>query len=160
MPLVAATLAAELIDMDLYATEPEATAAWAAAYRVYFEDASSMSIPIVPAALVPAEPAMVGGLSGMSAASAAAGAIQAGILAFWGGIVAATAWPTVTAITPPPLLTGLGAALTSIFEANKSGSLSEAAAMTAIATSIHTNSLGGIAVWPPTPGGPGPQPIL
>lgn len=146
MALLSTTLATELKAMDLYDLEADAINAWAAAYKEYMKGATSNGVTIVPVALVPAEAAMVGALTGLSTSGATA--LQAGIVAFWGAIVPATAWPTVTVITPPPLLAGLGAALTTVFTANMSGALSKDASMDAIATSIHTNSLGGTATWP------------
>lgn len=158
MALSATTLADELKSMELYSDEASAASAWAASYRAYMEDATSNGIPIVAASLVAAESAMVAGLSGLSTAGATA--LQTGIQAFWGAIIPAVAWPTVTAITPPVLLAGLSAALTTVFAANIAGSLSKDASMTSIANTIHTNSLGGIAAWPAPPTGAGPQPIL
>jgi hypothetical protein len=156
MALLASTLATELKNMTLYDLEADAILAWAAAYKTYFEGATSNGVTIVPTSLVPAESAMVGASTGLSADAATA--LQTGITAFWTAIIPAVAWPTVTAITPSTLLPGLGAALTGVFASNTSGSLSKDDSMDAIAGVIHTNSLTGIAVWP-TPG-PGPQPIL
>lgn len=155
MALLAATLATELKALDLYDTEAEALTGWAAAYKKYMEGASSNGVPIVAASLVPAEAAFIGAGTGLS--TGAATALQAAILAFWGAIVPATAWPTVTVITPPALLSGLATALTSVFTANTEGGLAKDASMEAIATAMHTNSLGGTATWP-TP--VGPQPII
>lgn len=160
MALSEIVLATELKSMALFDNEAAARAAWAEAFRVYFEDAESNSVPIVVASLVPAEAAMEAALTGMSDSSQSGPKIQAGIQAFWGAIVPGTAWPTVTDITPPTLLSGLGDALNGVFSANTSSQLSKDDSYDAIAASIHTNNLGGIAVWPPTPGGPGPQPIL
>lgn len=155
MTLLAATLATELKNTGLYTTEAEAIDAWASAYKTYMLGATSNAIVITPAALDAAKLAMVGALTGLSVNGATA--LQAGIVAFWGAIVPATAWLTVTVITPPVLLTGLTAALTSVFASNKTGSLSKNDSMDTIAGAIHTNSLGGTATWP-TP--VGPQPIL
>jgi hypothetical protein len=94
-------------------------------------------------------------MTGLSVTGPAA--IQAGIVAFWGAIIPATAWTGVTAITPPPPLAGLVASLTLVFAANVAGKKSKDDSMTAIANAIHTANLGGIAAWPlPI----GPQPIL
>lgn len=158
MVMAAATLADELKGLDLYDVEIDAINAWADAFATYFEDASTNGVPIAPLAIVPAKAAMVGALTGLS--TDAATALQVGIVAFWGALVPAVAWPGVLAIVPPVLLSGMGVLLTGVFTANTEGELDKDASMTAIAGVIHTNNLGGIANWPPPPGGVGPQPIL
>jgi hypothetical protein len=155
MGLSATDLGDALKAMALYDNETAAIAAWADAYATYFEEASSNGVPINPLALPVAKAAMIGAMTGLS--TAAAVSIQAGALAFWGALVPPTAWVSVTVITPPPLLSGLSGALTTVFTANIVGQLSKDASMDAIAAAIHTNSLGGTATWP-TP--VGPQPIL
>ena len=154
MTLSASTLGDELKAMGLYDNESDAIDAWAAAYRAYFEDATSNSVTIVPASLIASESAMAVGMVGLKTTGALS--IQAGIAAFWAAIIPSVAWPTVTAIAPPVLLTGISAALTTVFTANKEGELSKDESMDAIAASIHINSAGGLATWP----GPSTFPIL
>jgi hypothetical protein len=154
MAMLQTTLADELQALGLYDNEPDAIQAWADAFAAYFEDAESNAVIIASAAIPAAKAAMVSAMTGLSTAGAAA--IQAGIVAFWGALVPATAWLTTTAITPPPGLSGLTAALQAVFDANTTGGLSKDASMTAIAGAIHPiNAVGGAATWP----GLGPQPI-
>ena len=155
-------LTGELKVMSLFDNEPDAAAAWANAFDVYFQDAEATAGgPVVPAGLSACKSAMEGALSGMSAPGAGAAALQAGILAYWGAIVPATAWPPATAITPPPGLSGLAATLAPVFAANAVPGVTKDQAMDAIAAAIHeVNIVGGIAVFPVPPAGIGPQPIL
>lgn len=154
MAMLQTTLADELKALALYDNEPDAIQAWADAFAAYFGDAESNAVIIAPAAIPAAKAAMAGAMTGLSMTGAAA--LQAGIVAFWGALVPATAWPTTTAITPPPGLSGLAAALQVVFDANTIGGLSKDASMTAIAGAIHPiNAVGGTATWP----GLGPQPI-
>jgi len=155
--MLAATLKTNLLAMGLFGTELDAVNAWVDAWTAYFEDAESNAITIVPAALDPAKVAMVGAMSGLSVAGSSA--IQSGVVAFWGAIIPATAWPTVTAIVPPSGLSGLAASLDSVFAANIAGEKSAADSYDAIASAMHTVNLGGTAAWPPPPG-PGVQPII
>lgn len=154
MPLLPTVLASELKSLELYDNELEAINGWAAAYRKYMEGATSNGVTIVPAALIAPELAMVGALGGLS--TLAATALQTGILAFWGAIIPAIAWPSTLAITPPALLSGLVASLSGVFSSNTSGLLSKDASMDAIANAIHLASLGGTTTWP----GPAVMPIL
>ena len=155
MALLADTLATELKAMALFDNEADAIDAWAEAFSTYFEDAASAVLgasPILAAAIPPAETLMKAGMTGLSTAGPAA--IQAGIVAFWGSLVAnvsnpvTQAWATVTLIVPPVLLTGIAAALTTLFATNTAGSVAKDAAFDAIAASIHTNNQGGLATWP------------
>ena len=149
MALLSTTLADELKALDLYDNEADAIAGWAAAYREYMKGATSNGVTIVPAALLPAETAMIGASTGLSETGATA--LKAGIVAFWAAIVPATAWPTTTLITPPALLSGLDVELGKVFLSNKEGELSKDASMDTIATEIHVSSLGGTATWPGSP---------
>lgn len=161
MAMSDSTLADELKAMPLFDNEPDAVAAWADAFDVYFQDAEAgAGGPVVPDGLSACKSAMEGALSGMSGSGAGAAAIQAGILAYWGAIVPAVAWATCTGVTPPPGLTGLAAALAPVFLANTAPGVTKEQAFDAIAAAIHAiNIVGGQAVFPVPPGGIGPQPI-
>lgn len=161
MAMSADTLATELKAMPLFDNEPDAAAAWADAFDVYFQDAEAgAGGPVVPAGLAPCKAAMESALSGMSGSGQGAAKIQAGILAYWGEIIAATAWVTCTEVTPPPGLSGLAAALQAVFSGNAVPGVTKDQAYDNIATAIHgINIVGGIAVFPVPPGGIGPQPI-
>lgn len=154
MPLLPTVLASELKSLELYDNELGAINGWAAAYKKYMEGATSNGVTIVPAALIAPELAMQGALGGLSILSSTS--LQTGILAFWGVIIPAIAWPTTLAIAPPALLAGLGATLTGIFTSNTTSKLSKDASMDAIANAIHAASLGGTTTWP----GPAVMPIL
>jgi len=156
MTLLASKLADELKALGLYSTEPAAINAWANAFNNYFTDAMSNAVPIAPGALPAAKAAMISAMVGLST-SAGPVSLQASIVAYWGSLIPATAWPTVTVITPPVLLAGLTATLVSVFAANITSKASKNDSMTAIANAIHAANVGGIAVWPVPIG---PQPIV
>jgi len=162
MAMSESTLSDELKAMDLYDNEPDAASAWADAFDAYFQDAEVTVLgPIASAALGACKGAMQAALSGMSAPGAGAASIQAGIVAYWGAIVPAVAWATCTAITPPPGLSGIAAALVPVFLANTVPEVTKDQAAEAIAAALHAvNVTGGQAVFPVPPGGIGPQPIL
>ena len=159
MALSQATLKTKFLDMGLFGDEPAACAAWASAFRQYFASAAAGVVPVVAAALSTPQAAMASAMTGLSTTGPAA--IQAGIVAFWGAMnPAATYFPASTAITPPPGIAALAVQLTAVFLANVVGSKSAADSYDAIATAIHAAcSVGGQAVFPPPPGGIGPQPI-
>ncbi len=165
MPLVQATLADELLALEPVGDEPGAIDNLASAWENYFADASVLGIPTTVGSLAAATTAMKGALVGLSVAGAGAAKLQAGIVAFWGvvAVSAATIWLTVPpplSATPPPGLAGIAAALTPVFASNAAGSLSLADSANAVAAVLHPLQLGGIALIPPPPAGPGPQPIL
>ena len=129
-----------------------------------------LGIAVNAGSLASARTAMEVALVGMSATGAAAAKIQAGITAFWGVVAAsaATIWtmvppvPPPTGATPPAGLSGIAAALTSVFATNTSSEADLDTAATNVANAIHPTQLGGIALIPPPPPvtNPGPQPIL
>lgn len=153
------TLKSKLLEVGLQSTESEACLAWAEAYRTYFSSAAAGPVPVVAAALATPKSEMAAAMTGLSVTGAAA--IQAGVAAFWTSLagVAATAFPASTTATPPAGVTALAAALTAVFLANTSGSLSAEDSYDAIAAAIHTASTGGIAVFPTPSAGIGPQTI-
>ncbi len=165
MPLVQATLASELLALEPVGDEAGAIDNLAGAWENYFAGASVLGIPTTGGALAGATTAMKGALVGMSVAGAGAAKLQAGIVAFWAvvAVSAATIWATVPpplSATPPPGLGGIAAALTPVFVSNAAGSLSLADSANAVAAVLHPLQLGGIALLPIPPAGPGPQPIL
>lgn len=165
MPLVSSVLGAELANMAPVDNEPDAINNFAAAWETYFKDAAVLGVPTTPGSLSGAIGSMKGALVGMSATGAGAAKIAAGITAFWSTVAgaAATIWvtaPPPTGATPPPGLGGIAAALSAAFAANMAGDLALADAANAVAAAIHPTQLGGIALVPPPPAGPGPSPIL
>lgn len=160
MAMSQSALAAELTATELYDDVADAIQAWADAYAAYFEGngvtegAQSNAVYVASGAIPAAKAAMVAAMGNL--ASNAAAAIESGIIAFWGALVPATAWPTTTAITPPTLLSGLASTLQSVFDANTNSNATKVTAMGAIAEAVHTASQGGTATWPSI----GPQPII
>lgn len=161
MPMSDTTLSDELKNLALYTTENEAATAWASAFHTYFKEAlAGVGGPVIEAGLVDCQAAMSTALAGMSQVGQGALKLQAGILAYWGAIIPATAWATCTLVTPPPGLTGLAAALTTVFATNQAEGKTKDVSANEVALSIHAlNSSGGIATFPVPPGGIGPQPI-
>lgn len=160
MAMSQATLATQFKAMALFANEAAAAAAWSSAFHTYFRDAEAAvagSIGVFGLRFCSA--AMESALSGMSASNQAATKSQEAVLAYWAAIIPAAAWPSCTSVTPPPGLSGLTAALISVFAANNNPGVTKDQAYDAIAAAIHSvNSSGGIAVFPVSPG-IGPQPI-
>lgn len=150
-------------------TNSEATAIqnFADAWDNYFKGASVSGVSAVPAALASAKSAMIGAMTGLSTTGAAA--MQAGIIAYWGAVSTgfAAIWlippNTVVAAAPPTGLSGLAAALTTVFATNAADPTKTIGQATAaIAAVLHTTGgLGGIAtVQPPPVSAPIPTPIL
>ena len=147
MTMLQTTLSSELTATGLYANEADAIDAWASAWHIYFLDASA-SGAIAPAALAPALLAMKAGLVGLNTGGAVS--LQAGIIAFWGAIIPASAWAGAVAIAPPVALLTIAPQLTVTFVNNVSGGLSKSDAMDAIAATLHTiNIAGGTVSIPP-----------
>jgi hypothetical protein len=71
--------------------------------------------------------------------------VQAGIIAWWDYLVAhpAACFTGASSVTKPAGLTGIAAALVSVFASNTSGALSASAACGAVATSLHGNNANG-----------------
>jgi hypothetical protein len=161
MPMLPATLAAELEKMEPTDQEIDAINAFAAAWEKYMEG-SQAPAPAVPGSFAGAVSSMKGAMTGMSADGAAAGAISGGIGAAWGVVAGAAAsiWPPALSATPPPGIGAIAAALAPVFAANTAGQLDLAASANAIATALHGTHAGGIAIHAPPPAGLGPQPIL
>ena len=144
----------ELKALSLYTTEADAVTAWAEAFATFFEGdgatqgAMSNLVYVAAGAIAAAKAAMAAALSGMGVPGAGAAKIVIGIIAFWGALVPATAWPTVTLITPPTLLAGLDTTLQTTFNTNRDTPKTKDAAMDAIASDIYTANQGGLATWP------------
>lgn len=157
MAMAAATLETELNGLALYDTEAAAITAWAAAFEVYFLDATTATGgSILAAGVTAAKAAMATAMVGLSTDGAAK--IAAGVSAFWGAGVAAPAtwWAAATVITPPAALADLETDLGNTFSQNISEEASKATCMQRIAADIHTACTGGTATFP----GPVVDPIL
>jgi hypothetical protein len=172
MALSATTLYDELAsNIENFNTEADAIVGWATAFDNYFQDAIAVTTPsppsgisVTPGTTAGAETAMETGLAGINTSGAAA--IVNGITAYWGGLSTAAALifvavPPATAITPPSGLSGLQTTLENVFASNVTSNATKEVALTAIANAIHAVQIvGGICVFPPTPTGLGPLPIL
>lgn len=165
MALSASTLSTELQAMGPVDNEADGINNFATAFDNYFQGASVNGTPVAGGATSAAKSAMISAMSGAGAPNAGALAIQTGITAYWGVIIPAAiaTWPStppVITATPPPTLATIAAALTPVFAANTSGSLSLADSADAIAQALHPTQLGGIAICGPPPPGGAPVPIL
>ena len=147
------TLSGELENLEVGISEPNAIEGWSAAYKEFFRDAAANEIPINELVLLPAQQAMKVAMIGLSAQNAGASKLQAGILAFWGYLVAnfSIAWSGSTGLTPAPSLGGLAGILTGVFSANTSGQLSRLQASLSVATAVHGASQGGMVIYPGAP---------
>lgn len=144
MARLAATLKSELLTnlapppdgSGFPATEADAIEKWAEAWVKYFEDAESNSVPITVSALrtptTGAKDLMKAGLAGLATTGAAA--LEAGITAFWGALVASPGlyFSGASPIALPTTLTGIEVDLDAIFAANISGEVSAKDAYDAI----------------------------
>lgn len=150
MALSSATLASELdAQVGNVATEAAARTAWAQAWNNYFGHASCGGT-ISGLALPAAKSAMASALTGMS--SSGASAIQAGIAAWWAALVPATAFAGATVITPPATVSGIAAALASVFTTNNAPGVTKTQALANLAAVLHANGgLGGTATIAGTP---------
>jgi hypothetical protein len=153
MAMTSAKLKDGLIALGLYSHEADAIEAWASAWNDYCAEAASNSLTMLPAALVPAKEAMMAAMVGLKVTGSAS--LQAGIIAWWGALPPAGTFTGATAITPPPTLSGIAAALSPVFLSNRGKS--KADAVQAVADVLHTQNLGGQATFPPPVG---PMPIL
>jgi hypothetical protein len=167
MALVQSTLANGLAGLTPVSVEATAASNFANAWATYFAGASVTGVPV--GNISSAKSAFQSALSGFSVANAGPAKIQAAVIAFWGVIApsGATLWiispNTVTLVTPPPTMSGIAAALTSVFSANAADPTKTLAqATSAIAAVLHANGgLGAIAtVQPPPVSSPIPTPIL
>lgn len=158
MPLTQATLASELEAMVPVGTEAEGISNWSTAWGNYFGESTVLGIAVTPGALAGALTAMEGAMTGINSAPDGSVVLQAGIVAFW-GVVATSApaiWvttPLIVAVTPPPNLSTIAAALAPVFAANIAGKLDIGPACAAVAGALHPLQLGGIAAMTPPPPG-------
>jgi len=150
MALSSATLYNELLNLGLYETEVEATAAWATAFDNYWQSAMAGTAPVTPESTVTAKTAMQGSLAGMAGLNAGATKIAAGITDYWNTLVLTptAVFATSTLITPSGGLVGLQPALEAVFAANASAGKPKEAAYLDIANAIHATQLLGSATFP------------
>lgn len=167
MVMSTTTLKNELLNLPDTFSEVEAINNWTAAYSNYIVESSCGGVSPLAPTLVSAESAMATAMVGLSVSGQGATKLVAGIAAYWGvlSVAASTVWvlvPPLTTITVLP--TGvLGqpafvSALTSVFASNIAGVVDKDPAVEAVASVIHTQSQGGVALQSTTPS-PTPQPI-
>ena len=167
MALSSATLSAELQSLTPTGSEATAIAALSDAFDVYFREATVNGVPLVPAAISPGLAAMQAALVGMNAPGTGAGKLAAGVAAFWTAQLglATSLWITapvilVPHIVAPAALSGLSAALSSVFASNVSGGLSLSDCCDAIAAAIHTACSGATVPGSVPPAAPVPLVVL
>ena len=153
MTLSQSKLATELENLVPTSDASAAVQEMADAYGTYMADAQSNAETIltVTTAVTAMKNAMTFPVPGTAAGAGAV--FQAGVQAFWDVIFAApvTHFATATGITLPPNLGDLGGDLETTFGSNVGKSLADSAA--AMAADIHAVSVGGFAIFPPTPPG-------
>jgi hypothetical protein len=124
--------------------EKTAIETFSTAWLDYFSKGTINGISANSATLEAAKTALKGGLIGMTKASGGSLAIQKGITAFWGVIVASavTVWITapniITLVTPPTTLSGIKVAIDTAAAANISGKVKKDLSFKSIAAAIHT----------------------
>jgi len=142
MALSESTLATALENMTPTLTAGEGEQALAEAYGDYMANRAQASLVLITQASVEsfAVPAMAGAMAFTPGASSSEGAaaVVAGLVAFWGALVAAPAlyFSGATLITPPTFA-GLQAALAAAFDANTSGEATLEEAAEALGAVIH-----------------------
>lgn len=156
MPLSPPALSSELQAIQNNPPPDEATAIvdWSDGFHNYMLNSVANGIPIVPAIALAAKALMIPAMTGLNTAGAAS--IQAGVLAYWGGLNVPGAYGASIAVAPPPGAAGLAAALLALFPVNVAGELDTVPACDAIAGVWHPLMLGGQATFP----GPVNFPIL
>jgi hypothetical protein len=152
MSMALAKMEDELIALGLYGDEPSAIEAWADAYHNFMLDAECNAIPAMPSPMDTCKTAMGLAMTGLSVTGAVA--IQAGIAAYWNAMVPLTSGIFVSSIppmTPPPTISGISAALLPVFISNVATEANKEDAMSAIASVLFSNSLGGSCSFPGSP---------
>ena len=168
MALVQTTLASGLANLIPADAEADAIEEIAKAWEAYFAGASVLGSAITAGVYEPALAVLRSSLAGLSNADAAQ-KIQDSISAFWSALapIAPALWvmpPNVAAapIVPPPGISGMRAALQTVFNGNRSASLGLEASAANIASVLAANGgLGGtVTIVPPPPASPFVAPIL
>lgn len=151
MAFSSATLSTQLQGIS-GATEGAAITSWTAAWAAYFAGAVAGSGPGVaftsdPTAITNARNAMATAMTGLSSSGQGDDKVQAGIEAWWTHIAASpgTYFSGASAIAAPAGLSGIAAALVSIFSTNTAPGVTTAQACDAIAAELHTRNAGGTA---------------
>jgi hypothetical protein len=163
MTLSIGKLAVELERLVPVIETAEGIGNFADGFTAYFYESELQIVPAPPlwgtidGSLDAARDALVAAMV-LTAAVDAAGAISAGITAFWGAISAnpVAVWsavPVIAVVTPPPSLASIGAAVAATGTANIAAGLGLKEAAYAMATTIHPFILGGTATdtTAPTP---------
>lgn len=149
MTMSASTLADAFLAMPAVETEAEAIAEFVDAWETYFSEATVNGIAINSGSLSGALSSMSGAMTGLSTTGALS--MAAGIVAFWGTVSTSVAsiWtlaPVLVSATPPPGVATIATLISVTGIASTVGALSAVDATTAMASTIHTPNLGGIAI--------------
>ncbi len=170
MVLLANTLASGLESLEATDNVAIAINRLATAFTDYMAESSVLGILAVPAVLSGApKTAMTGAMSGLNTPNGAAGAIAAGVSAFWAAMLGleVAIWimvpPTIivpsTLIVPPGLGT-LTTVIQAAFDANVASELALPAAAASIAAAIHGANIGATVQTQVPPSPPVVTPIL
>ena len=151
MTMTSTKLMTELKGMGLFEDEASAINAWVDAWAEYFKGSQAGTVPFNVLSIEAPKAAMAGAMDGLSTAGASA--IQAGITAFWGVLMATppSYYAGATVIAPPPGLPTISADLQLVFDNNRDTEATADAAYDAIASDLHTNNSGGTATIAATP---------
>lgn len=117
-------------------------------YEDFMKTSSAGPLPLLKTGATLGSTAFLGAFSPLltSFSTPFSVALQAGIIAFWGGLATPGAYgPTCLSVAPPPGLTGISASLLSAFAANTNGKLDKFQSAQAIANIIVAAHVGGIA---------------
>lgn len=157
MALSQTTIEDGLNGMGLYSVESQAAEALANVYDGYFLEATANGVPITAGSTDTAKAAFQSALVGMSEGGGAA-KIGSAVSDYWSAIVlaASSVFSGCTAITPPPNLGLISAAISLVFAQNIAEFASKSVCSGRIASVLHTNSQNGLATFP----GPLTVPIL
>lgn len=170
VPLNSGTLASGLEALEPTDVVATAIDRLATAFTDYMQESSVLGVPATPGILSGApKSAMVGAMSGLNAPDGAAGAIAAGVAAFWAAMLGTEVaiWVMVppTIIVPstlivPPGLGGMQSAIQGAFDGNVAGELDLAAAAATVAAAIHGANAGATVQTQVPPAPPVVTPIL
>ncbi|MGW8177436.1 MAG: hypothetical protein ACWGQW_01350 [bacterium] len=171
MPLNSSTLSSGLEALEPTDSVATATDRIATAFTDYMAESTVLGVFAISAILSAApKAAMAGAMGSLNTEGGAAGAIAAGVAAFWSAMlgIEATIWapqvpPTIivpSTVIPPPGLGGMTAAIQGAFDGNVAGGLGLAAAAATVAAAIHGANAGATVQTQAVPSPPVVTPIL
>jgi len=158
MPMSAAALATELLNLVPAATEAAAIITLVDAYGAFASDVQAGSAAITAAGVALGKAAMQAALVGVSAPGAGSAVLTAAVQAFWAAVAGglAASFAGAIAVVPPPHA-GLQVLLDATFISNTAAAADLADATQAVATDLYNQVIIGGTVTQP---GPVVSPIL